>query len=57
MRKLHKHHLTLSKETLRLLDERDFAQVAGGVTVAGCSNGTSSCCTDTCGHICTRFNC
>lgn len=38
--------LSLSKETLRNLSERDMQNVAGGGTTT-CSGGSSSC-TDTC---------
>ncbi|HRC87075.1 MAG TPA: class I lanthipeptide [Thermoanaerobaculia bacterium] len=44
--------LTLSKETLRNLSERELEGVVGGATRTLCSGGTSSCCTDTCFRTC-----
>jgi hypothetical protein len=40
--------LTLSKETLRNLSEREMQGAVGGATFTGlcCSGGASSCCTD-----------
>jgi hypothetical protein len=40
--------LTLSKETLRNLSEREMQGAVGGATFTGlcCSGGVSSCCTD-----------
>jgi len=49
MKKLSANHkkLILSRETLRLLEEREVAHVAGGVTVLPC--------TDTCHITCTTI--
>ena len=49
--------LSLNAETLRHLSGAEFSQVAAGVLTAACSGGTSSCCTDTCGTVCTKYNC
>ena len=41
--------LSLSKDTLRNLSERELGNVVGGATTETrtcCSGGTSSCCTD-----------
>ena len=48
MKKLSDNHkkLVLSRETLRLLEEREAAQVLGGATVG---------CTDTCRQACTTI--
>lgn len=47
--------LSLSKETLRNLSEREMENVVGGNTFTRlcCSGGTSSCCTDDCSSECT----
>jgi hypothetical protein len=55
MKKVQKR-LSLSSETLRNLSDIDSRQAAGGFPSQYCSGG-SSCCTDTCGNICTKFNC
>jgi hypothetical protein len=48
MKKLSDNHkkLVLSRETLRLLEEREAAYVAGGLTLG---------CTDTCRQACTTI--
>lgn len=53
MKKLSENHkkLVLSRETLRLLEEREAAYVAGGDTTLPCTNG----CTDTCRAACTTI--
>jgi hypothetical protein len=56
MKKLQKR-LSLNVETLRNLSEVDSKLVAGGFPSQYCSDGTSSCCTVTCGTACTKFNC
>ena len=43
MKKQINKRLTLSRETLRELVDRETAEVAGGAT-SGCSDGTSSNC-------------
>ena len=42
--------LTLNKETLHNLSEREMQGANGGATFTGfcCSGGNSSCCTDSC---------
>ncbi len=48
--------LSLSKETLRNLSERELGDVVGGNTFTRlcCSGGMSSCCTDDCTTACTE---
>ena len=49
--------LSLSKETLRNLSERELGNVVGGGTTETrtcCSGGTSSCCTEDCTTTCTE---
>ena len=55
MKKLSDNHkkLVLSRETLRLLEEREAACVAGGATVLPCTNTCT--CTDTCRAACTTI--
>lgn len=55
MKKLSETHkkLVLSRETLRLLEEREAAYVAGGATVLPCTNTCG--CTDTCRAACTTI--
>lgn len=48
--------LSLSKETLRNLSERELGNVVGGgptETRLCCSGGASSCCTEDCSTACT----
>ncbi len=47
MKKQIARKISLSKDTLRNLSEREMQDAVGGVTLR-CSGGTSSCCTDTC---------
>jgi hypothetical protein len=51
MKKLSDNHkkLVLSRETLRLLEEREAGFVAGGATTVSCT------CTDTCRAACTTI--
>jgi hypothetical protein len=48
MKKQIARKISLSKDTLRNLSERDMTGVVGGSTFTGlcCSGGASSCCTD-----------
>jgi natural product precursor len=50
--------LTLSKETLRNLSERDMQNAVGGATFwAGCSDATCITDCDTCSESCPTFRC
>ncbi len=51
MKRMIQKKLTLNKETLRNLSEREMQDaIGGGPTFTGfcCSGGASSCCTDSC---------
>jgi hypothetical protein len=50
MKKKIETKLSLTKEILRNLSQRDLQEVVGGATFTTfcCSGGASSCCTDSC---------
>lgn len=59
MKKQIARKISLSKETLRNLSEREMEGAVGGGTFtrACCSGGASSCCTDDCTDTCATCPC